>query len=146
MPLAAGKSGVGAEAWLAWVRSHRLGLRRAVGADLQGRRYWALGRAAGCFRIYVEEEQEGGQRWGWYEGGPPLRTCSHQYWFAFSKEDEWRWATAHCFTDDLTVLAPPVGHTIWGGGVQVGGPAGSSPAVPRLLCCMRPGSCVGSCL
>jgi hypothetical protein len=61
----------GQEGWLDWLRSNRLGLRRAVGQDMRGRRYWALGRQAGCFRVFVEEE-EGSQGWGWYEGGSPL--------------------------------------------------------------------------
>jgi hypothetical protein len=52
--------------WAAWMAAQRLGLRRALGADLRGRRYWCLGREAGAFRVYVEEEE--GRLWGWYEG------------------------------------------------------------------------------
>lgn len=48
-------------------RTTRLGLRRPLGEDLRGRRYWALGGAAGAWRVFVEEGEEGA-RWGWYEG------------------------------------------------------------------------------
>lgn len=54
------------EDWLEWIHSNRLGLRRALGEDCRGRRYWALGRLSGCFRVYVEAEN--GHDWGWYEG------------------------------------------------------------------------------
>jgi hypothetical protein len=47
-----------------------VGLRRPIGSDYRGRRYWALGGAAGAFRIYVEEA-EGGP-WGYYEGSALL--------------------------------------------------------------------------
>lgn len=57
---------VGAEGWLEWLKALRLGLRRAVGFDFRGRRYFALGRQAGCFRIWVEGDE--GLHWGWYEG------------------------------------------------------------------------------
>lgn len=52
--------------WAAWTRSWRLGLRRPLGKDVRGRRYWALGGRAGAFRVYVEEME--GKLWGWYEG------------------------------------------------------------------------------
>ena len=44
----------------------RVGWRKALGYDMQRRRYWALGGGSGAWRVYVEE-QEGGL-WGWYEG------------------------------------------------------------------------------
>ena len=43
-----------------------MGWRKALGYDMQRRRYWALGGGSGAWRVYVEE-QEGGL-WGWYEG------------------------------------------------------------------------------
>ena len=52
--------------WAAWLQRRRVGLRRPLGIDLRGRRYWCCGRQAGAFRVYVEEND--GQSWGWYEG------------------------------------------------------------------------------
>ncbi|KAL4423903.1 hypothetical protein ABPG75_001204 [Micractinium tetrahymenae] len=57
---------VGAADWAAWLQQRRLGLRRPLGLDLRGRRYWCFGRQAGAFRVYVEDNE--GQSWGWYEG------------------------------------------------------------------------------
>ena len=58
-----------AEEWLVWARTCRVGLRKSLGWDKLGRRYWALGGAAGAWRVYVEEDS--GTRWGWYEGAAP---------------------------------------------------------------------------
>jgi hypothetical protein len=52
--------------WAAWLQQRRLGLRRPLGFDLRGRRYWCFGHQAGAFRLYIEEEE--GKLWGWYEG------------------------------------------------------------------------------
>jgi hypothetical protein len=41
--------------------SHRLGLRSPLGSDARGRRYWALGGAAGAWRLFVEDKE--GQLW-----------------------------------------------------------------------------------
>ncbi|KAL4434797.1 hypothetical protein ABPG77_005324 [Micractinium sp. CCAP 211/92] len=57
---------VSAADWAAWLQQRRLGLRRPLGLDLRGRRYWCFGRQAGAFRVYVEDCE--GQNWGWYEG------------------------------------------------------------------------------
>ncbi len=65
-------------AWLEWTESLRLGLRRPLGVDLQGRRYWALGGGAGAWRVYVEAGPAGGD-WGFYEG-PALRALAE--WLA----------------------------------------------------------------
>jgi hypothetical protein len=54
-------------AWIEWVEAQRLGLRRPLGVDIAGRRYWALGGGAGCWRIYVEGGGDG-RDWGYYEG------------------------------------------------------------------------------
>jgi hypothetical protein len=54
-------------AWIEWVEGQRLGLRRPLGVDIAGRRYWALGGGAGCWRIYVEGGGDG-RDWGYYEG------------------------------------------------------------------------------
>ena len=55
------------DAWGAWLEAWRLGLRRPLGRDMRGRRYWCLGRRAGAFRVFVEEGKDG-ELWGWYEG------------------------------------------------------------------------------
>lgn len=60
---------VSAADWAAWLQQRRLGLRRPLGLDLRGRRYWCFGRQAGAFRVYVEDSE--GQAWGWYEGKLP---------------------------------------------------------------------------
>ena len=53
------------------MRLCRVGLRKSLGWDALRRRYWALGGAAGAWRVYVEEDD--GKRWGWYDGeGPSL--------------------------------------------------------------------------
>jgi hypothetical protein len=44
----------------------RVGWRKALGYDMQRRRYWALGGGTGAWRVYVEEQE--GCLWGWYEG------------------------------------------------------------------------------
>ena len=44
----------------------RVGWRKALGYDMQRRRYWALGGNTGAWRVYVEEQE--GSLWGWYEG------------------------------------------------------------------------------
>ncbi|KIY93072.1 hypothetical protein MNEG_14891 [Monoraphidium neglectum] len=54
-------------AWVEWCDAQRLGVRRPLGVDISGRRYWALGGAAGAWRVYVEGGPGGGD-WGWYEG------------------------------------------------------------------------------
>lgn len=54
------------ELWKRWLSAQNLGLRRRLGTDARGRRYWALGRQAGAFCVFCEEA-EGGQ-WGWYDG------------------------------------------------------------------------------
>lgn len=54
------------ELWRRWSAAQNLGIRRPLGIDFLGRRYWALGHQAGAFRVYCEEPE--GQRWGWYEG------------------------------------------------------------------------------
>ena len=54
------------EEWSAWLQQRRMRLRRPLGGDLRGRRYWCFGREAGAFRVYVEDCE--GQAWGWYEG------------------------------------------------------------------------------
>lgn len=41
-------------------------MRRPLGTDLRGRRYWAFGHKAGCWRIFVEGPEA--SAWGWYEG------------------------------------------------------------------------------
>ena len=51
--------------WKRWMIAQHLGLRRKLGIDFAGRRYWALGRAAGAFRIYVEDVTN--DSWGFYE-------------------------------------------------------------------------------
>lgn len=61
---------VSAADWAAWLQQRRLGLRRPLGLDLRGRRYWCFGRQAGAFRVYVEDND--GQSWGWYEGRSPM--------------------------------------------------------------------------
>ena len=48
------------------MRLCRVGLRKSLGWDALRRRYWALGGAAGAWRVYVEEDD--GKRWGWYDG------------------------------------------------------------------------------
>ena len=54
------------ELWHWWYSAQNLGARRPVGVDFRGRRYWALGRQSGAFRIYCEDP--GDNSWGWYEG------------------------------------------------------------------------------
>ena len=65
---------------MAWRAARRLGLRRSLGTDARGRRYWALGGGVGAFRLFVEwpcahetdeaanEEDRRPREWGWYEG------------------------------------------------------------------------------
>ena len=47
-------------------------MRRPIGRDRRRRRYWALGGAAGAWRLFVESDE--GRSWGWYDGCdvPPL--------------------------------------------------------------------------
>ena len=71
---------VGVDDWVAWRAARRLGLRRSLGTDARGRRYWALGGGVGAFRLFVEwpcahetdeaanEEDRRPREWGWYEG------------------------------------------------------------------------------
>jgi hypothetical protein len=62
------------ELWQKWHAAQNLGIRRPLGIDYRGRRYWALGRQSAAFRIFCEEPSENGQlestqgQWGWYEG------------------------------------------------------------------------------
>lgn len=63
-----------------------MGWRKPLGHDMQRRRYWALGAATGCWRVYVEEQE--GALWGWYQGDSPLDTLStpwHWQWFFVSR-------------------------------------------------------------
>jgi hypothetical protein len=46
----------------------RLGIRRPLGQDMRGRRYWVMGGAAGAWCVFVEGAD--GRQWGWYEGEP----------------------------------------------------------------------------
>ncbi len=47
----------------------RVGVRRPLGVDSRGRRYWAFGNRAGAWRLFVESaEGPGSEAWGWYEG------------------------------------------------------------------------------
>ena len=57
-------------AWYDWCVAERIGLGRALGSDLAGRRYWVLGGGAGAWRVYVEGAGGGGggREWGFYEG------------------------------------------------------------------------------
>ena len=64
------------EEWLEWARKCSVGLRKSLGWDALGRRYWALGGAAGAWRVYVEEDH--GTRWGWYDGAARLRLVCAQ--------------------------------------------------------------------
>ena len=57
------------EEWVGWMEACRVGWRKALGYDMQRRRYWALGGGTGAWRVYVEEQE--GSLWGWYEGTPP---------------------------------------------------------------------------
>lgn len=52
----------------------RVGWRKPLGHDMQRRRYWALGAATSCWRVYVEEQE--GALWGWYQGDSPLHTLT----------------------------------------------------------------------
>ena len=52
----------------------RVGWRKALGYDMQRRRYWALGGGTGAWRVYVEEQE--GSLWGWYEGTPMQTPCA----------------------------------------------------------------------
>ncbi|DBB03841.1 TPA: hypothetical protein ACH3X1_012936 [Trebouxia sp. C0004] len=54
------------EEWVGWMEACRVGWRKALGYDMQRRRYWALGGGTGAWRVYVEEQE--GCLWGWYEG------------------------------------------------------------------------------
>ena len=54
------------EEWVGWMEACRVGWRKALGYDMQRRRYWALGGDTGAWRLYVEEQE--GCLWGWYEG------------------------------------------------------------------------------
>jgi len=56
------------------MRLCRVGLRKSLGWDALRRRYWALGGAAGAWRVYVEEDD--GKRWGWYDGKGSLLTLA----------------------------------------------------------------------
>lgn len=49
--------------WAAWLEAQRLGQRRALGGDLRGRRYWALGGRGGAWCVFVEWDE--GRQWGW---------------------------------------------------------------------------------
>ena len=51
----------------------RVGWRKALGYDMQRRRYWALGANTGAWRVYVEEQE--GSLWGWYEGAQSSFFC-----------------------------------------------------------------------
>ncbi|KAK9803241.1 hypothetical protein WJX73_008882 [Symbiochloris irregularis] len=62
---ASAASGTPAE-WERWAEGVRSGVRKPLGSDLQGRRYWALGGGTSAWRVYVEED--GGEQWGWYDG------------------------------------------------------------------------------
>jgi hypothetical protein len=46
----------------------RLGIRRPLGQDMRGRRYWVMGGASGAWSVFVEGAD--GRQWGWYEGQP----------------------------------------------------------------------------
>jgi len=66
--------------WQKWHAAQNLGIRRPLGIDYRGRKYWALGRQSGAFRIFCqqprssrekgekEEDRHTEGRWGWYEG------------------------------------------------------------------------------
>ncbi|KAG7673970.1 hypothetical protein Ndes2526B_g02554 [Nannochloris sp. 'desiccata'] len=60
--------------WQKWHAAQNLGIRRPLGIDYRGRRYWAMGRESAAFKIFCQEpstESEGEEtegRWGWYEG------------------------------------------------------------------------------
>ena len=52
--------------WQKWASAQNIGIRRPLGTDFRGRRYWAMGRQSGAFRVYCESAD--GKAWGWYEG------------------------------------------------------------------------------
>jgi len=62
--------------WVAWCNVLGLGTKCHIGEDFRGRRYWALGRESGAFRVFcqeVQDHQNAGETveldsWGWYEG------------------------------------------------------------------------------
>jgi hypothetical protein len=54
--------------WMAWVNLLGLGTLAHVGDDANGRRYWALGKESGAFRIYCQVIENDVDSWGWYEG------------------------------------------------------------------------------
>jgi len=65
------------ELWQKWHAAQNLGIRRPLGVDYRGRRYWALGRHGGAFRIFCQEPKKSSKTgedghtegwWGWYEG------------------------------------------------------------------------------
>ena len=87
------------ELWKRWLTAQNLGIRRPLGVDFLGRRYWALGRQAGAFRIYCEDPQ--GDTWGWYEGEAIQSLIS---WFAA--------ATIRCETSlALALRAAPLPYS-----------------------------------
>ena len=63
--------------WMAWVEILRVGMKRYVGEDFNGRRYWALGNESGAFRIFCQDldafsidssDVSITDSWGYYEG------------------------------------------------------------------------------
>lgn len=63
--------------WMAWVDILRVGMKRYVGEDFNGRRYWALGNESGAFRIFCQDlsafsmessDLSVTDSWGYYEG------------------------------------------------------------------------------
>ncbi len=64
------------EEWVGWMEACRVGWRKALGYDMQRRRYWALGGGTGAWRVYVEEQE--GCLWGWYEGTHETHTSSRR--------------------------------------------------------------------
>lgn len=62
--------------YIKWMDSVKLGMRKPLGTDYRGRRYWAFGANAGAWRVYVELGLDIGEddtlnrkpSWGWYEG------------------------------------------------------------------------------
>ena len=62
--------------WVAWCNVLGLGTKCHIGEDFRGRRYWALGRESGAFRVFCQHIQSHDNpddnvevdTWGWYEG------------------------------------------------------------------------------
>lgn len=65
-------SGKNMKDWARWIDLLGLGTKTCIGEDFGGRRYWALGKESGAFRIFCQEirSENGIEKdcWGWYEG------------------------------------------------------------------------------